>query len=541
MLKTYLRFKTSLFLGGGIALLLGGFAFALFYTLYLEQNGSLFEEIDKQVYGLLQFTLYQAFLSMILSLIVGLLVGWSLAHRATFFGRSFLVAIFSSSLVLPTLVVAFGIIGIFGNNGWINQLFVYCFDVSFGGYVYGLGGILLAHTYLNASFASRALLHSFQSVPTEKYKLAKSLGFSVFERFWFVEYPVLKATLLSVGSTIFLLCFTSFAIVLLLGGGNPQYNTLEVAIYEAVKLDFDIGMALNLALIQLTISAVFVVFSSGFKSRVSNLSTSNNRLKIKEIKGVVFFQYTIIGLFAIFFILPLCVIVVEGVQADFSKILHSEIFLKSFYTSITLATISSFLTVIISLLLSATRRNFTLESRLEKYPLSKFFNLFISFVGNLYLAIPSLVMGLGFFLISQKYELPLIVWATIALLVANVLVSLPFVLSVLNPLLQQTAQRYDKLAFSLGISGFKRWRYIEYPYIKSAIGYIFALSFCFSLGDLGIIALFGSDDFSTLPWYLYSLLGSYQTNDASGVALILLGIVLVVFVFVPKLFRSKDV
>jgi thiamine transport system permease protein len=73
--------------------------------------------------------------------------------------------------------------------------------------------------------------------------------------------------------------------------------------------------------------------------------------------------------------------------------------------------------------------------------------------------------------------------------------------------MQKTAQRYDKLAFSLNLSNTQRWLYCELPYLKSSLGYIFALSFCFSLGDLGVIALFGSDEFSTLPWYLYQLMG----------------------------------
>jgi thiamine transport system permease protein len=80
---------------------------------------------------------------------------------------------------------------------------------------------------------------------------------------------------------------------------------------------------------------------------------------------------------------------------------------------------------------------------------------------------------------------------------------------------------------------------VEYPYIKSSLSYVFALAFCFSLGDLGIIALFGSDEFTTLPWYLYQLMGSYRTTDADGVALVLLVLVLSVFVLIPKLFKGK--
>ncbi len=540
MFKGLIRFKSAVLPGAFIALSLLGFAFLLFLTLYGSQEGSLFTQLDNRIYGLLKFTLYQAFLSTILSLVVGVLLAWALAHQSHFKGRGLLVALFSSSLVLPTLIVVFGLIGIFGRNGYLNQASLFFFDHSFGSYIYGLGGILLAHVYLNASFASRALLHSFEAIPKEKYKLAKSLNFSVFERFLYVEYPALKSTLLSIGSTIFLLCFTSFAVVLLLGG-SPSYNTLEVAIYEAVRLDFDIGMALKLALIQLSISAVLVVLSSGFRTGLANLKTSHTLIPWKEAKVLQVIQWFIIGLFTLFFVLPLVVIVVDGIGADFGRIFQAPLFIKSFVTSISLATVSSVLTVIIAVALSHTRRNFALSTRLGAKPFANVLDGIIAFSGNLYLAIPSLVMGLGFFLLYQKTEGSEVVWATAALLTANVLMSLPFALSVLTPAMHKTAQRYDKLAFSLGLTKLQRWMYVEYPYLKSSLGYVFALAFCFSLGDLGIIALFGSDEFSTLPWYLYQLMGSYRNADAAGVALVLLLLVLSVFVLIPRLFNGDNI
>jgi len=528
-----------LFIGVVISFGLLFFAFLLFQTLYTSQSTDIFISIDSRTIGLLKFTLYQAFLSTLLSLLVGILLSWALAHQSYFRGRGLLVALFSSSLVLPTLIVVFGLIGIFGRNGYLNQLSMFLFDTSFGAYLYGLGGILLAHVYLNASFASRALLHSFESIPKEKYKLAKSLNFSVWQRFWYVEYPALKSTLLSIGSTIFLLCFTSFAVVLLLGG-SPSYNTLEVAIYEAVKLDFDIGLALKLALIQLSISAVLVVLSSSFRTGLANLKTSHTLIPWKEPEVLQVVQWFIIGVFTLFFVLPLIVIFLDGIGADFGRILKEPLFIKSLITSLSLATVSSILTVIIAVLLSNARRNFTLPTRLANRSFAKVLDAIIAFSGNLYLAIPSLVLGLGFFLMYQKYDGSEIVWSTVALLTANVLMSLPFALSVLTPVMHKTAQRYDKLVFSLGLSKVQRWFYVEYPYIKSSLGYVFALAFCFSLGDLGIIALFGSDEFSTLPWYLYQLMGSYRTTDAAGVALVLLVLVLGVFILLPKLFKEKS-
>ena len=186
-------------------------------------------------------------------------------------------------------------------------------------------------------------------------------------------------------------------------------------------------------------------------------------------------------------------------------------------------------------------RNFTIRTRLSNKYISKFLNLIFLFFSNIYLAVPSLVMGLGFFIMSQTYAGSEFIWTISALITANILMSLPFAIAIINPLMQKTAKRYDKLSFSLGLTTLQRWTYVEYPYIKPSLGYVFALSFCFSLGDLGIISLFGSDEFTTLPWYLYQLMGSYRSTDAAGVALILLILVLTVFILLPKLFRNKIV
>ena len=405
MLKDFVRFKHSLVPGGVVSLLLLGFAFLLFYILFISQNSTTVTQLEPRILSLLKFTLYQAFLSTLLSVAVGIVLAWSLAHQSHFKGRSLLVALFSSSLVLPTLIVVFGLISVLGRNGWVNQLSIYLFDYSFGSYLYGLGGILVAHVYLNASFASRSLLHSFESIPKEKYKLAKSLNFTTFQRFIYVEWPALRPTLLSIASTIFLLCFTSFAIVLVLGG-SPAYNTLEVAIYEAVKLDFDIAMALKLALIQLAVTTLLVLFTSNFRTNVSNVKTSSLNIPWTEPKHIKRLQVAIISLFALFFTLPLLAIIVDGIGADFGRILSEALFIKSFFTSISLATVSSILTVIFAILLSDTKRNFTLKHRLANNTFSKLLNTIVSFSGNLYLAIPSLIMGLGFFLLSQTYAAP---------------------------------------------------------------------------------------------------------------------------------------
>ena len=128
----------------------------------------------------------------------------------------------------------------------------------------------------------------------------------------------------------------------------------------------------------------------------------------------------------------------------------------------------------------------------------------------------------------------------IALVSANVLLALPFAITLLYAQLYKVAKRYDRLCFSLGLFGWQRFKMVELPYIKGVLGYLFALAFCFSLGDLGVIALFGSESFTTLPWYLYGLMGSYQTQDAAGVALVMLALILGTFFLIPKLFGGVN-
>ncbi len=538
MPKPSWRYPASVWPGLLISISLIGLAISLFGSLYSFSHTPSLSQIDSRIWYLFGFSIYQAFLSTLFSILLGVLLAWSLAHQRDFLFRDIIIALFSSSLVLPTLIVAFGLISVLGNNGWLNHLMHYFGFRGFGSWLYGLKGILIAHTYLNASFAARSLLHSFESIPPQRYKLSASLGLSLFKRFKVIEWPAIKGNIASISLTIFMLCFNSFAIVLLLGG-SPSYNTLEVAIYEAIKIDFDIPFALKLAMLQLSFSALLVILSASIKSKTTQLQT-NSKNQIKQGKLINISQKTAIFLFATAYILPLMAIVVDGLHSDLIKIFHQELFIRSLYISIAVGFVSALLSVSASLTIANSRRSLTLSSRAKDTLPNKILSYIIAFGSNLYLSIPSLIMGFGFFMISRLLHGSLNSWAVVALLSANVLMSLPFALSNLYPAMQKNALKYDKLALSLSLNMLQRWKYIEWPHLRGIIGYIFALSFALSLGDLGVIALFGNDKITTLPWYLYQLMGSYHNSDASGVALVLLTLVLVVFLAMAKIIKQKS-
>jgi thiamine transport system permease protein len=56
-----------------------------------------------------------------------------------------------------------------------------------------------------------------------------------------------------------------------------------------------------------------------------------------------------------------------------------------------------------------------------------------------------------------------------------------------------------------------------------------------SLGDLGVVALFGSQSLVTLPALLYARLGAYRMEEAEGIAALLAGLVLALFLVADHL------
>src|SRR5262249_28332358 len=120
-------------------------------------------------------------------------------------------------------------------------------------FLYGIGGILIAHVFFNMPFAARTLLAGLESVPGESWRLASQLGMRSSQVFRLIEWPALRAAMASTAGLVFMLCFASFTVTLTLGGG-PAWASLEAAIYQALRYDFDPPRAAVLSLLQLAIS-----------------------------------------------------------------------------------------------------------------------------------------------------------------------------------------------------------------------------------------------------------------------------------------------
>ena len=513
----------------------------LIFNPYAQGVSGLFS-FDPQIAKILAFTTYQAALSAALSLVLGILLAWALSHRCQFPFRNLLISLISSALVLPTLVVVLGLVSVYGRNGWLADISQTVSGQGLPFSIYGLTGILIAHVFFNASFAARILLHRFEAISTDKHKLGAALGLGFWTRIQTIELPAILPSLPGLAVTIFLLCFTSFAIVLTLGG-SPIYNTLEVAIYEAVKFDFDLPKAFQLAVVQIAICIALVMIANTKTNLQTNTSVSAkpNIFPLIDRAKLTLAHRLIIVVFSLFFIAPLIAVFSDGIGGNLLSLFADSVFQRTAFTSLIIASISTVIAVVFSYLISSAIVSLKLQHRAAKSQFAKPLVTLLSVSTMLYLVFPALVMGLGFFILFQKIGGNSVVWSGTVVILANALIAIPFAVATLRPALFSIAKKHDRLSTSLGLANRLRWRLVDWPVLRPDITYVSALAFCFSLGDMGVIALFGSDDFKTLPWLLYQKFGSYRTDDAAAIALVLLIIVLSVFWFAQRNINEGEI
>lgn len=471
--------------------------------------------------SLLRMTTIQASLSTILSLIVGVALAWSL-NRLRFPGRGLVVGFFSSAIVTPGLIVAFGLITVWGRAGWVNAA-----AQALGGQlevpIFGLGGILAAHVILDASFAARILLGRLDAVPAARLKTGQSLGLGALTRFRLIDWPAMRGTLPGLAAIIFLLAFTSFPIVLLLGGG-PANQTLEVAIYSAVRLDFDLNAAVELALVQIGVCAVIILASAAFAPIPSSLGpTAGQNWRDRPAARIV--QGAILVLAIVGFGLPLLAVLLGFADGGIAALAQRPAFWSATATSLLVATASAIVNLLLALALTLGRAA----------SLRRLGRVALTAPAYTYLAVPAMVLALGFFLLVRSLGVQPERAGPLVVVLANALLGLPFAVATLGPPLEAIATGQGRLIRSLGLSGWRQFALVEWPLIGRDVGVALALSFCFSLGDLGVISLFGTPNFTTLPLLLVEAIGAYRTNDAAIIAALMLVATVVVFAALPPL------
>jgi thiamine transport system permease protein len=488
-----------------IALMLAVAGSALL-TLLVMGFGSTLSIDAERLWRIVQFTLLQAGLSTLLSIGFAVPVAFAVDQLGAFKGRKLVLALFALPLSLPAIIGVMALLNLFGRNGAFSVL-------GWTPDIYGLGGILLAHVFFNMPLAIRMILNALDQIPEAHWKLAETLRFRVTDHFRLLFWPAVRRVLPGIAGLVFMLCVTSFSIVLVLGGG-PSATTIEVAIYQALTYDFDLGLAAMLTLIQLVLVTALMLVLSWFRAESAlPLMQSVRHRRFGQLALAWRVPAAIlVGLTAGSIAAPIASIFVSGLRADHLAIVSSHAFTEALFTSLLISCVSASLACA-----CATALTYAAHAAGSAVGHETVFGL----APNMSLAFPPLVLGIGWFILASKLGNPYRA-ATLVVIAANVLMALPFCIRILEPAVAASAKRHDRLAQSLGLKGFHKMRLIELPVLKRPLFMAFLFAMVLSLGDLGVIALFGSDAVQTLPALLFAKMGSYRSTDASAVALYLL-------------------
>ncbi len=460
----------------------------------------------------IRFTVTQAVLSSVISVALAIPVARALARRR-FPGRGALITLLGAPFILPTIVAIMGLLAVFGRGGIVNAALGLFGLPSLS--IYGLHGVVLAHVFFNMPLAIRLILQGWLSIPSERFRLAASLGMGGREIGRWLERPMLREVVPGALMVIFLICLTSFAVALTLGGG-PGATTVELAIYQAFRFDFDLGRAATLAIVQLLLTGVAAGAALGV-TRMPGFGGGLDRVVERWDAGsraARAIDWVAISAACLFLLLPLLLVAAGGLGG-----------LPALPVSVPAAAAVSLGVALVSVVLVML---LALPFAIAIHAGRGVSGRLLEGIGYAGIAASPLVIGTGLFILVFPFADPSRLALPVTALV-NALMSLPFALRVLVPAVAGIEAAHGRLADSLGMTGLARLRWLLLPRLRRPLGFAAGLTAALSIGDLGVIALFADGDTATLPLQVYRLMAAYRMDEAASAALLLLGMSLAVF------------
>ena len=458
----------------------------------------------------LRFTVTQAFLSALISVALAIPLARALARRR-FPGRDILTTLLGAPFLLPVVVAIVGVIAVWGRSGWISDTLVWFGFSPLN--VYGLPGVLIAHVFFNLPLAARLILQGYAELPPERWRVAAQLGIEGRALFRLLEWPVIRGSAPGAFALVFLVCVTSFAVALALGGG-PRATTLELAIYEAASYDFDLGRAALLASLQFAVCALAALLAFAVSAPVTAGPGSAGPVERWDGWGrwSRIGDAAAIGVVCLFLGAPILAVLLRGLAGlgDLSVDIWWAA-LRSFQVAGLATVLAVGLSLGLGALIVALQgRGSARAARLA------------DLAGLLPIAASPFVIGIALIVVLRPVADPFAYALGLTALV-NAAMAAPFCLRILIPALRLAMAEHGRLADSLGLMGWTRVRALYGYRLRRPLGFAAGLTAALSVGDLGVIALFSTPDAPTLPLYMHLLASSRQLDAAQAAALILIG------------------
>ncbi len=456
-------------------------------------------------FRILSFNLYQSFLSASVSMIGGLAISWFLARRKLpVFMKSSIHAISKVSFVFPGISMAVGFFLLFGRNGILGKIFG--IDI-----LYTLPAVVMGHAFYNIPVVVYITGTLWEKMDGAIIESAELDGANSWKTFWWVEFPLLLPSMISSFLMAFLYSFTSFAVVMTIGGF--RYRTLEVEIYSQIsRLNFEKAMAATL--LQLGVVSSLAILAS----LVRNPDFPYGEPKRKKPK---FFDEISLLLPLLSISLPMFLSLISGIlRNDAFKLLKErgweflgfgpkEIALYTFV----IALASSFLTTAISI--PAARSS----ARGKKVP---------AVFATIPVAFSSTVLAFSHLSVLIKTSLESL--SILSLILIHSVISLPMSFRILESGWRAVPKELEEAAMVDGANKIDIFMKIDLPILISPILRSMTLSGAISMGELAAVLILSEGKFMTLSSAVFRLLSSRHVPEALALNSIFSLIVLTVFI-----------
>ena len=502
-------------------------------------NGALNIDFWGEIWPALVFTVWQAVLSTLLTLAVGLPAAYLFA-RFRFWGKSLLRVATTLPFILPTVVVAAAFNALVGPRGWLNLLLMAAFhlDTAPLQILNSLPAILLAHVFYNTTIVIRVTGSAWSQLDPRLEQAGRVLGASAWRNFREVTLPLLRPSIIASTLLVFLFDFTSFGVILLMGG--PKFSTLEVEIYLQTMQMLNLPAAGLLSALQLAVTLGLGWLSSrlGGGRAIPLLP----RLKGEGMQPPKSWRARVfVGGMSLFLglllALPLLSLagrsitrldanrgergaITSGLTLDYYQALFVNSNQSIFYVPPVEAARNSLgyaLAAVVFSMTLGTLASFALNRKGRA-------NRYLDPLLMLPIGVSAVTLGLGFLVVFNG---PPVDVRTFPLLIpiAHSLVALPFVVRILQPALASIPVQLRQAAAVLGAPPWRVWLEVDLPVVGRAmlVGAIFA--FAISLGEFGATSFLARPETPTLPIAIYrflSLPGALNYGQALAMATILM-------------------
>ncbi len=490
---------------------------------------------DPYTYRILGFTLMQALVSTLVSILIALPGAYLLANYK-FRGKGVIKALTTIPFILPSILVVLGFVIFYGSSGIINTLLAKA-GIGQLKVLYTFGAIIMAHAFYNFPIALGLIASYWEGLSPVYTQVSATLGAKRGKSFRSITLPRLMPAILSASTLIFLFCFASFVILLVLGGG-PRFTTLEVEIYRRAKMSLDLGGAAALSLLSITVALIFVTLHLSFQRRMSHPEEATKTIYQRSpsfIKKLFILLYSLLAL--IFVLGPLASIIYRSFRAPltrsgdlvFSLKWYKELFsyslaLRSLITSLFIAAVVTVVTLFVATPLAARLRY--RGRTMELYAM-------------LPMAVSSVIIGFGYYLISTLFKRSPSL-SFILVILAHVVIASPFVLRTLLPEYRKIDFSYTEVSLTLGATVGQTFRKVELPLLKGAIATAGAFAFAISIGEFNATLILGNLSTTTVPIVMYRLINSYNFAGACALGSILMLLCFLIFFIVEAIKRRSN-